>query len=128
MWRSVFSELPTRFGASGSGFAPRPVNVRHRVPRPAWISPDSARGRPPDQPQYVPYDSYPVAPAVSPAAHSAWRQLHAIDGRLAEPSQYAPQYLLPGSAGQLQPGCAHFSTFFSAIKTPWLLLQLPRSI
>src|SRR5216683_3400102 len=46
------------------------------------------------------------------------RQLHAIDGRLAEPSQYAPQYSLPGAAGQLQPGCAHFSIFFSAIETP----------
>jgi hypothetical protein len=26
--------------------------------------------------------------------------------------------LLPGAAGQLHPGCAHFSIFFSAIKTP----------
>jgi len=43
--------------------------------------------------------------------------LHAIDGRLAEPSQYAPQYLLPDAARQLQPGCAHFSIFFSVIKT-----------
>ena len=62
--------------------------------------------------------AYPVAPTVSPAAHSACRQLHAIDGLFAEPSQYAPQYLLPGAAGQLQPGCAHFSIFFSAIETP----------
>src|SRR3989442_15777055 len=62
--------------------------------------------------------TYPVAPTVSPAAPSACRQLHAIDGRFAEPSQYAPQYLLSGAAGQLQPGCAHFSIFFSAIETP----------
>jgi hypothetical protein len=26
--------------------------------------------------------------------------------------------LLPGAAGQLQPGCAHLSIFFSAIETP----------
>src|SRR5260370_2011368 len=62
--------------------------------------------------------AYPVAPTVSLAAHSSCRQLHAIDGRFAEPSQYAPQYLLPGAAGQLQPGCAHSSIFFSAIETP----------
>src|SRR2546422_158028 len=41
-----------------------------------------------------------------------------MDGLPAEPSQYAPQYLLPGAAGQLQPGWAHFSIFFSAIETP----------
>ena len=61
---------------------------------------------------------YLAAPTVSPTSHSACRQLHAIDGRFAEPSQYAPQYLLPGAAGQLQPGCAHFPVFFSAIETP----------
>jgi hypothetical protein len=44
--------------------------------------------------------------------------LHAIEGRLAEPSQYVPQYLLPFAAGQLHPGCAHFSIFFSAMETP----------
>jgi hypothetical protein len=32
--------------------------------------------------------------------------------------------LLPGAAGQLQPGCAHFSIFFSAIETPWLLFSV----
>src|SRR5216684_195189 len=74
------------------------------------------------------YSAYPAELAISPAPHSACRQLHAIDGQLAEPSQYAPQYLLPGAAGQLQPGCAHFSIFLSAIKPPWLLFQLPKSI
>ena len=56
--------------------------------------------------------------ATSPVPHSACRQLHAIDGLPAEPPQFAPQYLLPGGAGQLQPGCAHFPIFFSAIETP----------
>src|SRR5229473_177439 len=72
--------------------------------------------------------AYPAVLATSPAPHSACRQLHAMDGRLAEPSQYAPQYLLPFAAEQLHPGCAHFSIFFSAIETPWLLFQLPKSI
>ena len=39
-----------------------------------------------------------------------------MDGRPAEPSQYVPQYLLFLAAGQLQPGCAHFSSFFSGIR------------
>jgi hypothetical protein len=38
-----------------------------------------------------------------------------MDGRLADPSQYAPQYLLPFATGQLQPGCAHFGVCFSDI-------------
>jgi hypothetical protein len=59
--------------------------------------------------------AYPAAFTDSLVPHSACRQLHAIDGRSAEPSQYAPQYLSPGAAGQLQPGCAHFSIFCSAI-------------
>ena len=80
------------------------------------------------QPEPEKLCAYPVAPTVSPAAHSSCRQLHAMDGRFAEPSQYAPQYLLPGAAGQLQPGCAHFSIFFSGIEPPWLLFQLPKSI
>jgi len=63
---------------------------------------------------YFARSAYPAVLATSPVPHSACWQLHAIDGRLAEPSQYAPQYLLPGAAGQLQPGCAHFSIFFSA--------------
>src|SRR6516164_1748418 len=42
-----------------------------------------------------------------------------MDGRPAEPSQYVPQYLLFLAAGQLQPGCAHFSSFFSGIQTPF---------
>ena len=64
------------------------------------------------------FGHYPAAPAVSPAAHSPCPQLHAMDGLLADPSQYAPQYLLPGAAGQLQPGCAHLSDFFSAMTKP----------
>ena len=42
-----------------------------------------------------------------------------MDGRPAAPSQYVPQYLLFFAAGQLQPGCAHFSSFFSGIQTPF---------
>src|SRR6266568_2171009 len=67
---------------------------------------------------FAPFSACPAVLATSPAPHSECRQLHAIDGRLAEPSEYAPQYLLPGAGGQLQPGCAHFSVFFSAIENP----------
>src|SRR5215472_3218399 len=65
--------------------------------------------------------NYLPASTVAPAAHSAWPQLHAMDGRLAEPSQWAPQYLLPLAAEQLQPGCALFPTFFSDMTTPLFL-------
>ena len=59
--------------------------------------------------------AYRAAPAVPPAAHSPCPQLQAMDGRLADPSQYAPQYLLPFAAEHSHPGCAHFSAFFSAM-------------
>ena len=48
--------------------------------------------------------AYLPAPAASIAVQAPCPQLHAIDGRLADPSQYDPQYLLPLAAGQLQPG------------------------
>src|SRR5436305_7541343 len=38
-----------------------------------------------------------------------------MDGRWAAPSQYVPQYLLFFAAEQLQPGCAHFLAWFSAM-------------
>ena len=60
-------------------------------------------------------DELPPALTVSPVAHSACPQLQAIDGRLADPSQYAPQYLLPFGTGHSQPGWAHLSVFFSAM-------------
>ena len=67
---------------------------------------------------FASFNGYPAVLETSPVPHSACRQLHAIDGRLAEPSQYAPQYLLPCATGQLHPGCAHFPLFFWAIENP----------
>ena len=71
-------------------------------------------------------ECYRGAPITdSPVAHSPCPQLHAIDGRLADPSQYAPQYLLPLAAGQLHPGCAHLLVFFSAMINPPCLCSIP---
>ena len=70
--------------------------------------------------------NYSAAPAVSVAAHSSCPQLHAIEGCSADPSQYAPQYLLPSAGGQLQPGCAHLSLWFSIMMhLPALQIPLP---
>lgn len=66
---------------------------------------------------------YVARPAFCPAPHPGCPQLHAIDGRSAEPSQYAPQYLLSVAARQLQPGWAHFSDFCSAIRFPLTSVQ-----
>src|SRR6267378_2207350 len=71
---------------------------------------------------------YSAAPAASVAAHSSCPQLHAIEGCSADPSQYAPQYLLPSAGGQLQPGCAHLSLWFSVMThLPALQIPLPRT-
>src|SRR6516225_5686628 len=51
-----------------------------------------------------------------------------MDGRPAAPSQYVPQYLLFLAAGQLQPGCAHFSSFFSGIQTPFASVLVSHTI
>jgi hypothetical protein len=71
------------------------------------------------------HKNYDAAPTASPPAHSPCPQLHAIDGRLAELSQYAPQYLLPFAAGQLHPGWAHFRAFFSAMSHLLASVHLP---
>ena len=60
--------------------------------------------------------TYPAAPTVSPAAHSACPHSQAMDRWLtATISQYSLQYLLSFAAVHSQPGCAHFSGFFSAM-------------
>jgi hypothetical protein len=61
------------------------------------------------------FTTYPAVLVTSPAPHSVYPQLEAMDGRWAVPSQYVPQYLLLFAAAQLQPGCAHFGVCFSDI-------------